>query len=69
MDVWQFRIRTLRKLARGWALNEVARLNKEKVELTLEYNHLDMESETRPLTKAERTQMKCVEEKLNRIGL
>jgi hypothetical protein len=30
IDVWQFRM-TLRRLVRGWAMNEVARLNKYKV--------------------------------------
>jgi len=31
-------------------MNEVAKLNKTKVELSLEYNHLDMERESRDLT-------------------
>ena len=43
-------MRALRRLVRGWAMNEVARLNKTKVELSLEYNHLDMERESRDLT-------------------
>lgn len=34
-------------------MNEVARLNKTKVELSLEYNHLDLERETRDLTVSE----------------
>jgi hypothetical protein len=31
MEVWQFGIRTLRKLARGWTSNGVASMNREKV--------------------------------------
>jgi len=32
-------------MVRGWAMNKTAKLNKTKVELTLEYNHLDIERE------------------------
>jgi hypothetical protein len=34
MDKWQFKNRTLRKMIRGWAANEVAAQNKAKVELS-----------------------------------
>lgn len=30
LDRWQFRIRTFRRLTRGWAANEVASMNKQK---------------------------------------
>jgi hypothetical protein len=30
IDRWQFRIRTFRRLTRGWASNKVAAMNKEK---------------------------------------
>jgi hypothetical protein len=45
MDKWQFRVRTFRRLVRGWAFNEVANLNKRKKELADEYNILDNKAE------------------------
>jgi hypothetical protein len=33
MDKCQFRVRIFRRIVRGWASNEVALLNKKKVEL------------------------------------
>ncbi|KAG2613661.1 hypothetical protein PVAP13_4KG399651 [Panicum virgatum] len=45
LDIWQFRIRTLRRMIRGWASNEVAALNKQKNDLATEYNSLDNEAE------------------------
>ena len=38
---------------RGWATNEVAAMNREKVELALEYNFLDSEAELRVLSDDE----------------
>jgi hypothetical protein len=38
IDRWQFKVRTLRRIVRGWAANEVVALNKTKVELAEEYN-------------------------------
>jgi hypothetical protein len=44
MEVWQCKIRTLRKQVRGWASNVVAELNKYKQEIDVEYNWLDDET-------------------------
>jgi hypothetical protein len=44
MEVWQCKIRTLRKQVRGWASNVVAELNKYKQEIVVEYNWLDDET-------------------------
>jgi hypothetical protein len=41
MDRWQFRVRTFRRLIRGWAANEVAAQNKNKVELSKEFTRLE----------------------------
>ena len=41
MDTWQFRVRMVRRMVRGWASNEVAALNKQKNDLAKEYNLLD----------------------------
>lgn len=67
IDIWQFRMRTLRRLVRGWAMNGVAKLNKPKVELALEYNNLDMESESRDLTASELERLHLVEKELDKI--
>jgi exonuclease III len=38
IEVWQIRIRALRRIVRGWANNVVAELNKHKQQVTVEYN-------------------------------
>jgi uncharacterized protein YprB with RNaseH-like and TPR domain len=58
-------MRTLRRLVRGWAMHEVTKLNKTKLELTLEYNHLDLERETRDLTSSELDRLHHVEKELD----
>jgi uncharacterized protein YprB with RNaseH-like and TPR domain len=42
-------------------MNEVAKLNKTKVELSLEYNHVDMEREARDLTSSQLDRLHSVE--------
>lgn len=41
IDIWQFSVRTFRKLVRGWAANQIAFLNKTKSQLSQEYKLLD----------------------------
>lgn len=67
LDRWQFRIRAFRRLTRGWAANEVAALNKQKVELAKEFNILDMKAEQEELSPAERDRMREVSRKLEEI--
>jgi hypothetical protein len=67
IDVWQFRIRTLRRMVRGWAMNETAKLHKTKVELTLEYNNLDIERECRNLSDPDLDRLHTVERDLDRF--
>jgi hypothetical protein len=43
-DRWQFRVRTFRRLARGWACN-LATLNKHKSKLSREYDSLEKVAE------------------------
>ena len=64
---WQFRVRTFRKLVRGWAANEVAEMNREKVALADEYNRLDKLLEVRPLLDSERSRMDAASRKLEKI--
>lgn len=67
IDIWQFRIRTFRRLVRGWAANQVALLNKEKSKLSREYTILEQASEQRVLGEAEWTRFKVLEEELDKI--
>jgi hypothetical protein len=67
IDVWQFKMRTLRRMVRGWAMNEIAQHNKSKVELTLEYNHLDLKRESRDLSSSELERLHIIEENLDKI--
>ena len=67
LGIWQFRIRTLRRLVRGWAANEVASMNKEKAELALEYNDLKKEMESRVLSEQELSRLREVTRKLDNI--
>lgn len=67
LDVWQFRIRTLRRLVRGWAANVTAALNREKKDIANEYSILDIESESRVLSSQETERMNCMAKDMNRL--
>lgn len=53
MDIWQEKIRVLRRNVRGWAANMVAELNRNKKNLADEYNVLELEAENRTLSEEE----------------
>jgi hypothetical protein len=53
IDVWQFRVMTLKRLVRGWASNATTKLNKQKHGITVEFYCLDPESESMPLDESE----------------
>lgn len=67
IDVWQFRIRTFRRIVRGWAANVVAELNKSKKDIADEYNILDLESENRNLSREEIERMKFLTKEIDKI--
>ncbi|KAJ1254666.1 hypothetical protein BS78_01G043500, partial [Paspalum vaginatum] len=67
IDKWQFRVRTFRRLARGWAANRVALLNKEKRELAEIYNTLDKLWDERMLSSGENKKLKEVAADLDKI--
>ena len=54
-------------MARGWAANEVASMNRGKVELALEYNNLEKEMESRALTEQELIRFRKVAKDLDNI--
>jgi len=64
MDRWQFRVRTLRRMIRGWAANEVAAQNRAKVELSKEFTGLESVAEIRELSSVERQELAQIEDKL-----
>lgn len=67
LDIWQFRVRTFRRLVRGWAANQVALLNKTKASLAQEYNVLDRALEERNLDDNELARFKHLEAELDKI--
>lgn len=67
LDRWQLKVRTLRRLVRGWALNEVASLNKHKTELALEYSNLEGELEAGILSSSEKARMDEVALEIEKI--
>ena len=54
-------------MVRGWAANEVAALNKEKANLTLEYNFFGKEPESRFLDDSEFKRLDEITKELDKI--
>ncbi|CAD6240521.1 unnamed protein product [Miscanthus lutarioriparius] len=67
MDRWPFKIRTLRRMVRGWAANEVAAMNKTKVVLVDKYSKLEILSESTELNSEELNEFRAVEKELEHI--
>jgi hypothetical protein len=57
MEIWQFKIRLLRKKTKGWAKNVNAELRKLKSDLLKEYEMLDIRYETGALLPGQKTRM------------
>ena len=57
MDRWQFKIRLLRRVCKGWSANYEASKNRNKQQLVAEYNLLDTESETKVLSPPSKARM------------
>jgi hypothetical protein len=67
MDRWQFKVRTLRRMVRGWAANEVANLNRNKASLIEKFRKLEDIMETRSLEPIEMIEYRDIEEELSYI--
>jgi hypothetical protein len=67
MDAWQYKIRTFRRLVRGWASNVVVEMNKTKHAVAAEYNLLDCEAENSVLESCEVDRMKHLARELEKI--
>lgn len=67
MDVWQFKIRLVRKKVKGWALHINAQIRRQKQELLKEYDLLDIKLENMCATELERDRMKDIVKELEAI--
>jgi hypothetical protein len=67
IDVWQYKIRNLRKTIKGWAINRESEQNKLKKQLIAEYDVLDILSETQILSPGAKEQMKKIAGELQKI--
>jgi hypothetical protein len=67
IEVWQSKIRVLRRMMRGWANNVVAELNKYKHVVAAEYNLLDEEEDNRMLDITEKNRKNHLARELERI--
>lgn len=67
IDKWQFKVRTLRRIIRGWAANEVVDLNKTKANLLDKFSKLESLYEVRDLTLEESEEYTFLESKLEQI--
>jgi hypothetical protein len=57
-----------RKLAKGWATNVVAEMNRHKQEITTEYTCLDLEANTKRLDEAGNNRMKALAGEMENCG-
>lgn len=67
MDIWQFKVRLLRKKVKGWAININAEIKKLKKDLLKEFDLLDLKQDAGSLLPEERSRMKNISEDLDRI--
>jgi len=67
IDRWQFKIRTLRRIVRGWAANEVADLNRDKVSLSKKFTRLEGLAEHRALSPEQSKDLRTIDSQLDKI--
>ena len=67
IDIWQFKLRALRRKLKGWSLNINADLKRKKQALQEEFNLLDVFSEENMLTERETQRMNEVKKELEHI--
>jgi hypothetical protein len=67
MERWQSKIRTFRRLVRGWVNNVIPELNKEKQRNIAEYNLLDEEADGRVLENHEKERMKFLAREVEKM--
>jgi hypothetical protein len=67
LDKWQHKVRVFRRLAKGWATNVTADLNRQKQSIVAEFNWLDRESKNRVLDAGENARMSDLSRELNHM--
>jgi len=67
MDIWQFKIRLLRKKIKGWAININSEIKKQKFELLKEFENLDRKYEAGLLLPGEKLKMDDIVKELESI--
>jgi hypothetical protein len=60
VEVWQFKIRLLRRKLKGWSKNVGAEVKKNKTKLLEEVDALDLLAEIQALTEQEKTRRKTI---------
>ena len=68
IDVWQFKIRLLRKKVKGWAININVDIKRQKVELIKEFNILDRKYEIGLLLPEGKQRIDDIVRDLEKIG-
>jgi exonuclease III len=67
IDIWQFKLRLLRKSLKGWDINLDAAVKRKKKALLQEFDILDVFSEQNRLSDNEKNRMSCIKEELDAI--
>jgi hypothetical protein len=67
LEIWQNKVRHLRRFRRGWAKNRSGRYKKERERLMLLIDELDIRAETCPLNKVESDKLRDANDKLSKI--
>jgi len=67
LEVWQFKMKNLRRKLKGWALNINADIKRKRKSLPEEFDLLDVFSELNQLTDLERKRMQDIQEELEDI--
>lgn len=69
IDIWQEKVRRFRKTTKGWSKNMEAELRRLKTDLMLEYDDLDIKSESRELTQDQQGRMHFIYSEINKLWL
>ena len=64
IEVWQNKIRHLRRFLKGWAKNQSGKYRMEKERLLKIIDDLDIKAETNPLSVAERVNLRKANDRL-----
>jgi hypothetical protein len=67
LDIWQFKIRNLRKKLKGWSRNIEAGRKKSKVEIMARMDCLHVQMEKLPLNDDQKKARKDLREELDQI--